>query len=61
MQNMFCGLNRSQMNQVLNVVCELEDRIPDLTEEEQNAYDIGIQCITQIIIRMADNKPIKWD
>ena len=38
----FYGLNRSQLNQVLNELCEIEDKY-DFTEEEQKAYDIAIQ------------------
>ena len=60
MERTFCGLNRAQLNVVLNTMCELEERIPDLTDEEQDMYDIGVQCVCQIVNRIADNKPINW-
>ena len=49
------------MNKVLNIMCELEERIPDMTKEEENAYDIAVQCVAQIANRMADGKQINWD
>lgn len=61
MKRTFYGQNRSQMNKVLNIMCELEERIPDMTKEEENAYDIAVQCVAQIANRMADGKQINWD
>ena len=61
MEHKFHGLNRSQLNQVLNIVCDLKDRLIEPTEEEKEAYVIAIQCVVQILNRMADNKPIRWD
>ena len=48
------------MSKVLDTVCELEDRI-EMTEEEQEDYDIAIQCVTTVLNRMLDDKPIEWD
>lgn len=61
MKHTFYGQNRSQMNKVLNIMCELKERIPDMTKEEENAYDIAVQCVAQIANRMADGKQINWD
>ena len=61
MERTFRKLTRSQLNEVLNVVCGLEKRIQDMTEEEKHAFEIGVQCIAQILNRMADDKPINWD
>ena len=44
----------------MNELCEIEDKY-DFTEEEQKAYDIAIQCVTQILNRMGDGKQINWD
>ena len=32
-----------------------------MTEEEQEDYDIAIQCVTTALNRMLDDKPIEWD
>lgn len=61
MERKFYGLNRAEMNEVLNVMCDLEERVTFLTQEEEKAYDIAIQCVCQIVNRMADDKPINWD
>lgn len=56
----FCGLSWNDMDYVLETVCNLEDDIL-ITEEEQEALDIAIQCITQIMNRMEDGRKINWD
>lgn len=56
----FCGANWSEMEEVLNTMCELEDKI-ELTDNEQKHFDIAIQCVTQIINRMVDGKGINFD
>ena len=61
MERKFHGLTRSQLNTVLNILCELEDKMDNLSAEETNAFNIGIQCVAQIVTRMADKKPITWD
>ena len=60
MERTYCGKNHQQMNKVLDTVCEIEDRI-EMTEEEQEDYDIAIQCVTTVLNRMLDDKPIEWD
>lgn len=60
MERTYCGKNHQQMSKVLDTVCELEDRI-EMTEEEQEDYDIAIQCVTTVLNRMLDDKPIEWD
>ena len=56
----FHGLNRNDISAVLSMLCDIEDRI-ELTQEESDAYDIAIQCVTQIHNRMLDGKGINWD
>lgn len=59
-EHTYCGKTWEQMNRVLDIVCELEDRI-EMTDEEQEAFDIAIQCITTVMNRMKDDSPIEWD
>ena len=61
MQQTFCGLNRSELNQVLNTVIVMKEKMIDITEEEQEAWNTAIMCVCQILVRMTDNKPIRWD
>lgn len=60
MERKYCGKTWKQMNEVLNRMCELEDRC-DLLDDEQEAFDIAIQCITTVINKMKDDSPIEWD
>ena len=53
----FCGKDWDGMNKVLDKVCEIEDRL-DLSDEEQEAYDIAVQCITTVMNRMGKDIPI---
>ena len=48
------------MNEVLDIMCKFEDKI-EMTNEEEEAFYIAIQCITTVINRMTDDKPIEWD
>lgn len=56
----FCGKSWSDMGEVLNTMCNLEDDI-DLTDKENDCFNIAIQCITQIMNRMIDGKEINFD
>ncbi len=56
----YCGKSWKEMNEILNVMCETEDKY-DLSADELEAFDIAIQCMATVINRMVDNKPITWD
>ena len=60
MERKYCGKTLEQMNKILDTMCDIEDRI-ELTDEEQETFDIAIQCVTTVMNRMTDNKPITWD
>lgn len=60
MEKTFHGLNRSQLNQVLNILCDIEDTY-EFKDDEQKAFNVAIQCTTQILNRMGDGKQINWD
>lgn len=49
MENTFCGKTWDEMNRILDVMCELEDKYENLTNEEEEAFDIAIQCIAKIM------------
>ena len=56
----FCGYNAIEMKQLLDVLYGLEDESL-ITEKEQKALEIAINCMTWIINRMLDGKRIYWD
>lgn len=56
----FCGYSWEDMDRVLTVICDVEDRV-DMTDQEMNDYDIAVQCVAQVMNRMRDGKPIDWD
>lgn len=60
MERKYCGKNRDEMDKVLSLICEIEDRI-ELSDDEQDAFDIAIQCVTSVMNCMIDGKPIDWD
>lgn len=56
----YLGLNRDEMRMVLHTMCRIEDE-NYYTPEEENAFDIAIQCVTTVMNRMADDRRITWD
>lgn len=56
----YCGLTGKQMDRVLTKMCEIEDRI-DLSNDEQDAFDISIQCVTDIMNKMKDGEQIEFE
>ena len=58
----YCGKSLEEMNDVLDSMCAIEDRI-ELTSEEKDAFDIAIQCVTTVINRMNSGNlvPFEWD
>ena len=59
-EHKYCGKNWDDMNTVLNIMCDIEDRI-ELSDEQQEAFDISIQCVTTVLNRMKEDRPIEWD
>ena len=39
---------------------QIEDK-KDLTEQQQIAFDISMQCVTEVMNRMKDDKPIAFE
>ena len=62
MERKYCGKTWDEMNKVLDTMCDIEDRV-ELSEDEQDAFDIAIQCVTTVMNRMKCDKPIafEWD
>ena len=56
----YCGKNHDEMMNVLSTLCEIEDRV-ELTDSEQEDFDIAVQCVTTVLNRMVYNKKIDWD
>lgn len=56
----FIGKSYEDMERILTVLCELEDDTV-LTEEEQAAMGMAIQCVTEVMNRMVDDRRIEWD
>ena len=60
MAHKFCGKTQEEMKQILYFMCDIEDET-ELTEEEQDMFDIAIQCVALVANRMNDDRPIVWD
>jgi hypothetical protein len=56
----YFGKSHSEMFEILNTMCRIEDQA-ELTESEEEAFDIAIQCVATVMNRMIDDKPISWD
>ncbi len=56
----YWGKNWEQMNKILDIMCDIEDKY-EMNAEERDAFDIAIQCVTTVMNRMKDNRPITWD
>ena len=56
----FCGNSWDDLSKVLDSLCELEDSVL-LTEKEDEAMHVAIQCVTEIMNRMKDGKKVLWD
>ena len=48
----YFGKTREQIDKVLDIMCDIEDRT-EFSDEEQGAFDIAVQCITTVMNRMA--------
>lgn len=55
----YCGHDWNEMNRILDIMCVIGDR-ETLSGEERDAFDIALQCITTVIIRMKEDKPMIW-
>lgn len=49
----FCGKTKEQMKSVLYFMCDIEDEI-EMDGDEEEMFDVAIQCVTAIINRMDD-------
>ena len=56
----YCGLTHSQLSNILTVMSGLEDLAENMTEEEHTAFDVSLQCVTEVMNRMKDGKPIEY-
>lgn len=56
----FIGNSFRNLDEALTVLCRLQDDV-SLSETEQAALFIGIQCVTEIMNRMRDGKRVEWD
>lgn len=56
----FCGKTWDDMDSLLDSLCGLADGV-DMTNDEADAVDIGIQCMVEVMNRMVDGRPILWD
>ena len=56
----FCGYTWEDMNRVLDLLCNTEDHM-DLTDQQAEDFDIAVQCVTLVMNRMKEDRPIVWD
>ena len=56
----FCGYTWADMNRVLDLICDVENRT-ELTKQQENDFDIAIQCVAVVMNRMKVDGPINWD
>lgn len=59
-QKTYCGLNYAQLSNILTVMSGLEDLAENLSDEEHIAFDVSLQCVTEVMNRMKDGKPIEY-
>lgn len=55
-----CGYGWNDLREALNCLCELRDSVL-LSEAENGAMKVAIQCVTEIMNRMLDGKKVMWD
>ena len=63
MATKFCGKTQEEIKEILYFMCECEDELK-LTAEDEEKYDIAIQCISVVFNHMYEcskDKPIVWD
>lgn len=60
-QKTYCGLNYMQLSDILTTMSDLEDLFSEcLSEKGHAAFDVSLQCVTEIMNRMKDGKPIEY-
>ena len=59
-QKTYCGLNYNQLSNILTTMSVLEDLAEDMTDEQRTAFDVSLQCVTEVMNRMKDGKPIEY-
>ena len=57
-ERQYCGKTITEMNHILDLMCILEEKY-DLNQEEKEAFDISIECVTDTINRMRPTRPDK--
>ena len=60
MERKYCGYTHEDMKRVLDFMCNIEDHM-DLNGQPEDDFDVAIQCITTVMNRMKDDRPIEWD
>ena len=56
----YCGKTHQEMDEILNTMCDIEEHI-FMSKKEEEAFNIAIQCISTVMNRMVDNRPIEFD
>ena len=56
----FCGYTWQDMDRVLDLICNIENRTEMTSQQEEN-FDIAVQCVTLVMNRLKDDRPIVWD
>ena len=56
----FCGYTWEDMNRVLDFLCSIEDHM-DLSGPQTEDFDIAVQCVTLVMNRLKEDRPIVWD
>jgi len=59
-QKTYCGLNYKQLSDVMTTMSGIEE-LNDLNDYQRLAFDISIQCVTEVMNRMRDDKPIEFE
>jgi hypothetical protein len=39
----------------------MEDMHDNMTEEQHTAFDVSLQCVTEVMNRMKDDQPIQFE
>jgi len=56
----YCGLTHRDMREVMDKLCNIEDRLEENDSGEIDALNIAIQC-TEDIMNMMANKSFNWE
>ena len=56
----FCGYTWQDMDRVLDLICDIENRT-EMTSQQEDDFDIAVQCVALVMNRMKEDRPIAWD